>query len=59
MGGFWGEVLLHDLTNDVFPDIKERTIVNVIIINDLMESACQNDEAEKAFTDYVRDKKKL
>lgn len=28
-----------------------------ITVKDLMESACQNDEAEKAFTEYVHDKK--
>lgn len=28
----------------------------VITGKSLMESACQNDEAEKAFTDYVHDK---
>lgn len=30
--------------------------IKVITGKDLMESACQNDEAEKAFTEYVHDK---
>lgn len=30
--------------------------MEAITVKDLMESACQNDEAEKAFTEYVHDK---
>jgi len=30
--------------------------MKVITGKNLMESACQNDEAEKAFTEYVHDK---